>query len=1669
MTFIPNIARFSISGSPSEDPTTGDRGYDVLAGATIALTLERNPAPVLSVTFSLPNPADEDAPVSSINEVQQVFVENSQPLILLAGPNDTVHIVVNAATELSSYVIRCTVVDDVGTHIYERIISVREAGLRMTVPAERQQYSSSGWSVAMNEMALAIAGLIAGSAGLIVGGAPSPGDVPSWNGTSAVWVTPAALPNIATDSLLGRDAAGSGPPVAIAIDSSLAFTGSNVIQRAALTGAVTAAAGSNVTALAAGVVGYTNLANIATDTLIGRDTVGTGVPEAISLNTTLEFTGAGQIQRAALSGDVTAAAGSNVLAITAGAITLSKFANINTDKLLGRDTAGAGPPEEIALDTTLGFNGSGSIQRSALTGDVTASAGSNTTVLTNSVVTFAKMANIGTDTLIGRDTVGSGVPEAITLDDTLEFTGTGQIQRAALSGAITAAAGSNVTALGAGVVSPSNLAPIAGLSVIGNGTNASATPTAITGTDGLVLRVAGTTLAFGTIVTAGIADSAVTIAKLANATASSVLGRSAATGGAYADIVAASDGQVLRRGAAGVVGFGQVDLASAAAVTGLLPHANIADGSANSVFGRAGNTSGVMAPIAGTDGQVLRVAGTTLGFGAIVTTGITDGNVTLAKLANATASSVLGRSAATGGVYADIASSADGQVLRRGAAGVVGFGQVDLASANAITGLLPHANIANLAALSVFGRGSNSAGVMAAITGVDGQILRVSGTTLAFGSITTAGIADGSITLVKLADATASSVLGRSAATTGPYADIASSADGQVLRRGASGVIAFGQVDLASANSITGLMPHANIANLAALSVFGRSTNTAGVMAAITGADGQVLRVSGTTLGFGTVVTAGIADSNVTLAKLANATASSVLGRSAATGGVYADIASSADGQVLRRGASGVIAFGQVDLASANAVTGLLPVTNLADLAALSVLGRSAATSGPMAAITGVDGQILRVAGTTLAFGTITTAGIADGSITLAKLANATASSVLGRSAASGGVYADIASSADGQVLRRGAAGVIAFGQVDLASANAVTGLLPVANLANLAGLSVLGNATNASAVMSAITGTADLVLRVNAAGTALAFGAIATGGIANSAVTLAKIADGTAASVLGRAAATTGAYADIASASDGQVLRRSGTTLSFGAVDLASANATTGVLPFASITNIAGLSVLGRTSNTTGAMAAITGVDGQVLRVSGTALSFGTVVTAGIADGNVTLAKLANATASSVLGRSAATTGVYADITSSADGQVLRRGAAGVIAFGTIDLASANAVSGLLPYANIASLAGLSVLGRSANSSGVMAAITGTADQVLRVDSAGTTVGFGTIATAGIANSAVTLAKIANGTGASVLGRSNSASGVYADIVSTLNGQVLVRAGGSIIWGAIDLADTDAVSGLLSVTNIAPSGTNGRLLTTLAGVTAWSASVGNSTDAFTYNGASHSFQVAGTSRLDVGSAVTLNTDTFYFLAGVVSPNIGQQSISTAAGVGQTLLITGQFSNGTGATQGGSVNIYGGQATGGTGVGGAIDIRSGVGSTALKAGNWQARLGNTIIMNWAGAEAVATAGTLRMPSGGSVIFRNLGNTVNISGLYIDSSDNLVFGDAAAAGTVVTGAALSFLTSSGAMTFSSAGHLNLFNSPSAPSSNPSSGVYLYCIGGELWVRGGSGTVKKLAEA
>ncbi len=65
----------------------------------------------------------------------------------------------------------------------------------------------------------------------------------------------------------------------------------------------------------------------------------------------------------------------------------------------------------------------------------------------------------------------------------------------------------------------------------------------------------------------------------------------------------------------------------------------------------------------------------------------------------------------------------------------------------------------------------------------------------------------------------------------------------------------------------------------------------------------------------------------------------------------------------------------------------------------------------------------------------------------------------------------------------------------------------------------------------------------------------------------LANLAQGSALSVLGVTGNATADHASIAAGSDKQVLRRNGTSVGFGAVDLSSSNAVTGVLPVANFT----------------------------------------------------------------------------------------------------------------------------------------------------------------------------------------------------------------------------------------------------------------------------------------------------------------------------------------------------------------------------------------------------------------------------------------------------------------------------------------------------------------------
>ncbi len=107
------------------------------------------------------------------------------------------------------------------------------------------------------------------------------------------------------------------------------------------------------------------------------------------------------------------------------AVTYAKMQNVSaTDRLLGRDTAGAGDAEELTVGGGVEFTGAGGIQRSALTGDVTASAGSSATTIANDAVSYAKMQNVSAASrLLGRKTAGAGDTEECTLSEALDFIG----------------------------------------------------------------------------------------------------------------------------------------------------------------------------------------------------------------------------------------------------------------------------------------------------------------------------------------------------------------------------------------------------------------------------------------------------------------------------------------------------------------------------------------------------------------------------------------------------------------------------------------------------------------------------------------------------------------------------------------------------------------------------------------------------------------------------------------------------------------------------------------------------------------------------------------------------------------------------------------------------------------------------------------------------------------------------------------------------------------------------------------------------------------------------------------------------------------------------------------------------------------------------------------------
>lgn len=181
-----------------------------------------------------------------------------------------------------------------------------------------------------------------------------------------------------------------------------------------------------------------------------------------------------------------------------------------------------------------------------------------------------------------------------------------------------------------------------------------------------------------------------------------------------------------------------------------------------------------------------------------------------------------------------------------------------------------------------------------------------------------------------------------------------------------SGSIAAGQI-------ASGTVTDAKLANMGALSVKGRSANSSGVAAdiAATGASDAVLRENGSTIGFGTVATGGIANDAITNAKAANMATSTIKGRVTAGTGDPEDLTPTQAKSVLAIANTDVSGLGTMSTqnASAVAITG----------GTITGLGTPSA-SGDAATKGYVDGQVtglqwkpaVRVATTTT--GTLATA-----------------------------------------------------------------------------------------------------------------------------------------------------------------------------------------------------------------------------------------------------------------------------------------------------------------------------------------------------------------------------------------------------------------------------------------------------------------------------------------------------------------------------------------------------------------------------------------------------------------------------------------------------------------------------------------------------------------------
>jgi hypothetical protein len=392
-------------------------------------------------------------------------------------------------------------------------------------------------------------------------------------------------------------------------------------------------------------------------------------------------------------------------------------------------------------------------------------------------------------------------------------------------------------------------------------------------------------------------------------------------------------------------------------------------------------------------------------------------------------------------------------------------------------------------------------------------------------------------------------------------------------------------------------------------------------------------------------------------------------------------------------------AIAELAVVTQNIANNAVTDTKIRDSAALSVIGRSANSSGDPADIAAAnDGEVLRRSGTTLGFGTVATAGITNNAVTNAKLAQMAERRIKGRADSAGtGDPQDLTGAQVGAIMRWGnqVSDTTTTGSVATLTVAASTNLYVFNSVSPvLHGMSIPTELGQVVAIQHIGSGSTSIVHESSTAGaaaqrfrlgpfasntTALVIrqgqtalftydnrwlwvggaGALVDGDkgditvssqgatftIDNNVVSDAKFRQSAGVSVVGRSANSTGNVADITASANNRVFVRRSDALSFE--QIVDGDIAAGTISLGKIIGLNPNVVLGNnTGSATNPVEISVGTNTVLGRVAGNIVA-AQLVTAQITDANVTLAKMADLAQSRIIGRAeGAGTGVPTALT---------------------------------------------------------------------------------------------------------------------------------------------------------------------------------------------------------------------------------------------------------------------------------------------------------------------------------------------------------------------------------------------------------------------------------------